>query len=233
MTRSGQCEHFEAPGAVAEEITRLDLLRRLSLGAAHTLNNAFTAILGETLGLLDERKGDPLVAEACRLIQGEVERCARLLRAITVRMHRRTSLMDETSLGNLMRGLEPLLRETVSRSVALACEMPPISTCVRGASEDIELLALVCAHRLVRGAASGVLHVSVETHDPNGIALRIEFRDGGGGGDTEDGDTNPDWAALVEASVRALSERHGIAVREDGNATSRCVRLHLTRAPQD
>jgi len=222
---------FEAPGSIAEEIARLDLLRRLSMSAAHTLNNAFTAILGETLGLLDERKGDPLVAEACALIQGEIERCARLTRAITLRMQRRTPLLDETSLASLLRGLEPLLRETVSRSVALACEIPPTSICVRGASEDIELLALLCAHRLVHGAAGGVLHVAVETGEPGDIALRIEFRDGGG--DPHDGATNADWDALVEASVRALSERHGIALRDDTGEASRGIRLHFSLASED
>lgn len=220
MSRPGR---FDAPASVAEEIARLDLLRRLSMGAAHTLNNAFTAILGETLGLLDERKGDPLVTEACESIQGEVERCARLMRAIALRMHRRAPLLDETSLASVLRVLEPLLRETVSRSVALACEAPPLSVCVRGTSEDIELLALLCAHRLVYGASSGVLHLRVETPRPGEVSLQIEVRDGG---EPHAAPPNPDWDAVVEASVRALSERHGITVREnaDGDA-SRSVHL--------
>lgn len=225
MTRPGR---FDAPASVAEEIARLDLLRHLSMGAAHTLNNAFTAILGETLGLLDERKGDPIVTEACELIQGEVERCARLMRAIALRMQRRAPLIEEASLAGVLRVLEPLLRETVSRSVALACELPPISLCVRGASEDIELLALLCAHRLVHGASGGVLHLGVETQPSGEVALRIELRDGH---EPYAEPANPDWDAVVEASVRALSERHGIAVREDAlGGTSRCIRLGLTVA---
>jgi signal transduction histidine kinase len=228
MTASGR---FDAPGSVAEEIARLDLLRRLSMGAAHTLNNAFTAILGETLGLLDERKGDPLVAEACGLIQGEVERCARLMRAIALRMHRRTPLLDETSVASLLRGLEPLLRETVSRSVALACEAPPLSLCVRGASEDIELLALLCAHRLVHGATGGVLHVSLDARSPSDVALEIEFRDASG--EPHGGATHDDWDSLVEASVRVLSERHGIGIEHDAGESSRRVRLRLAPAPDD
>lgn len=228
MTPAGR---FDAPGSVAEEIARLDLLRRLSMGAAHTLNNAFTAILGETLGLLDERKGDPLVTEACELIQGEVGRCARLMRAIALRMHRRPALLDETSLASLLRVLEPLLRETVSRSVALECEMPPLSLCVRGASEDIELLALLCAHRLVHGAEGGLLHVSAEARDAGEAALRIELRDGG---DTpRRGTTNADWDALVEASVSALAERHSIARIEYEGEASRGIRLVLPVARED
>lgn len=223
--------HFEAPATVAEEVARLDLLRRLSMGAAHTLNNAFTAILGETLGLLDERKGDPLVAEACELIQGEVERCARLMRAIALRMHRRTPLLDETGLASMLRGLEPLLRETVSRSVALHCELPPIGVCVRGASEDIEVLALLCAHRLVHGALGGELCVSVETREPGDVALCLAFRDAGG--EAHGSAANPDWDALVDASVRALSQRHAIAVCETVAGASREIRLHLALAHED
>lgn len=228
MTRS---DRFDAPGSVAEEIARLDLLRRLSMGAAHTLNNAFTAILGETLGLLDERKGDPLVTEACELIQGEVERCARLMRAIALRLQRRSPVLDETSLASLLRGLEPLLRETVSRSIAFDCEKPPISVCVRGASEDIELLVLLCAHRLVHGAMSGVLHVSVETRAASEVVLRIELRDGAE--DVHRGATNAEWDALVEASLLALSDRHTIQVRQAADSASRSVCLHLEPVLED
>ena len=143
--------------ALAEEIARLELLRRLAMGAAHTLNNAFTAILGETLCLADERKHDPLVSEACDLIQGEVERCARLTRSIAARVQRRENALEESNIAALVRGLEPLLRETVSRSVAMSVEVPDLSVLVRGPGEDLELLVLLVAHRLaltpVRGAA--------------------------------------------------------------------------------
>jgi hypothetical protein len=152
------------------------------------------------------------------------------MRAIALRMHRRAPLLDETSLAGVLRVLEPLLRETVSRSVALACELPPISLCVRGASEDIELLALLCAHRLVHGVSGGVLHLSVETLPPGEIALRIELR---GGGEPHATPTNADWDAVVEASVRALSERHGIAVREDACEASRGIRLDFAPAASE
>ena len=72
----------EAP---AGELAQLEVLQRLALGAAHTLNNAFSAILGEVHFLAEERKGDSEVDAACALIGREVERCARLTRALCER----------------------------------------------------------------------------------------------------------------------------------------------------
>ena len=167
----------DAREALAEEIARLELLRRLAVGAAHTLNNAFTAILGETLCLADERKHDPLVSEACDLIQGEVERCARLTRSIAARVQRRENALEETNIAALVRGLEPLLRETVSRSVAMAVEVPDVCVVVRGPGEDLELLVLLVAHRLARTPVRGAaLHIALGPHDATTAELRFELR---------------------------------------------------------
>ena len=89
------------------------------------MNNALTAILGETLCLADERKSDPLVAEACALIQGEVERCARLTRC---GRHPPCSAARAYSTKPVSRDCcatsEPLLRETVSRCVEIDIDAP-------------------------------------------------------------------------------------------------------------
>jgi len=208
--------------ALAEEIARLELLRRLAAGAAHTLNNAFTAILGETLCLADERKHDPLVSEACDLIQGEVERCARLTRSIAVRVQRRESALEETNIAALVRGLEPLLRETVSRSVAIAVEVPDICVVVRGPSEDLELLVLLVAHRLAQTSSSGAaLHIALGPHDAKTAELSFELRipDETSAVQRADGS----WDLLVADAVGVLGSRHGVnIVSTDGPP---CVRL--------
>jgi signal transduction histidine kinase len=214
----------EAPpvtGRIAEEIARLELLRRLSMGAAHTLNNAFTAILGETLCLLDERKSDPVVAEACALIQQEVERCARLMRSVATRVHQRDSMIDECDLGGLLRGIEPILRETVSRAVAIECASPGPGLYARGGNEDLELLVLLSAHRLVRASVGGggALAVRVEPDDA-AIDLVIEARvDPGASRPPEP--TDPAWEALVETATRSLAERCGVALQDEGPLAKR------------
>jgi signal transduction histidine kinase len=217
-----------AAGKIAEEIARLELLRRLSMGAAHTLNNAFTAILGETLCLLDERKTDPLVAEACALIQHEVERCARLTRSVATRVQRRESVIDESDLASLLRGIEPILRETVSRAIAIECAIPEPGLCVHGGSEDLELLVLLSAHRLVRATVGGggALAVSVERTSA-AIDLVIEARVDPGASRPPEA-IDPAWEALVESAARSLAERCRVVVVDEGPYAKR---LRLMVAP--
>jgi hypothetical protein len=211
---------------VAEEVARLELLRRLALGAAHTLNNAFTAILGETLCLADERKGDPVVTEACALIQSEVERCARLTRQIATRVQRRESVLDETNVATLVRSLEPLLRETVTRSVAIDLDVPDRGVLVRGPGEDLELLVLLVAHRLARLPGRGaVLRIALGARDAAKVELLFEVRAN---------DATPlapevgeSWNALVGEAEVVLGARHGVLVE---NRRTGCVALVFTTA---
>ena len=217
---------FCAIDAVSEEIARLELLRRLSMGAAHTLNNAFTGILGETLCLLDERKDDPLVAEACVLIQQEIERCARLTRSVALRVQRREGLLDETNVATLLRGVEPLLRETVSRAVSIVCEIPEHPVYAKGASEALELLLLLEAHRVTRATTSGgSLRIAVECSDTHAdlvLELRSES-DALRAPSAEDAA----WQDVVDAAADSIARRLGARVI-DGAAHTR--RLRLTRS---
>ncbi len=216
----------DAREALAEEIARLELLRRLAMGAAHTLNNAFTAILGETLCLADERKHDPLVAEACDLIQGEVERCARLTRSIATRVQRRESALEETNLAALVRGLEPLLRETVSRSVAMAVEVPDICVVVRGPGEDLELLVLLVAHRLAHTSARGAaLHIALGPHDATSAELCFELRNPGTTTAVQRADRS--WDLLVADAAGVLGSRHGVRIVCSEGDVPPGVRLHF------
>ncbi len=212
--------------ALSEEIARLELLRRLALGAAHTFNNAFTAILGETLCLADERKDDPLVSEACDLIQGEVERCARLTRSIAARVQRRESTLEESNITSLVRGLEPLLRETVSRSVAIAIEVPDTCVLVRGPGEDLEVLVLLVAHQLARTESRGAaLHIALGPHDAKHAELRFEMRIPEPGAEEPSADAS--WDLLVADAVDVLGARHGVRVVSSHDDQSPCVRLHF------
>jgi signal transduction histidine kinase len=211
---------------VAEEIARLELLRRLAVGAAHTLNNAFTAILGETLCHADERKGDPVVTEACSLIQSEVERCARLTRQIATRVQRRESVLDETNVATLVRSLEPLLRETVSRSVAIDFDVPDRGLLVRGPGEDLELLVLLVAHRLARLPGRGAaLRIALGAHDASVVELIFEISTNDASPLAPEADGS--WTALVGQAERVFGARHCVSIESE---RSGCVRLVFAAA---
>lgn len=225
-TGSAPGAHEGARDAILEEVARLELLRRLSIGVAHTLNNAFTAMLGETLCLADERKHDPVVAEACMVIQQEIQRCTRLTRSVAVRVQRREGLVEETSLPLLLRGIEPLLRETVSRSIAIRCEVPADGVYAKGATDDIEPLLLLEAHRMSRAApAGGTLRIGVESSESH-IDLVLELRaQGDGMRDAPPRDSA--WQELVEAALDAILRRIGASRIEEGPEQRR---LRLVRA---
>lgn len=207
---------------LAEEIARLELLRQLTIGAAHTLNNALTAILGETLCLADERKSDPLVTETCAVIQAEVERCARLTRSVATCVQRRESVLDETNLATLLRRLEPLLRETVSRCIAITVDVPDLGILVRGPGEDLEVLVLLVAHRLTRSRdrCSG-LRIALGTHDANAVELLFEVR-ADDATPLEPSTLGP-WEALVGGAEATLSRRHGVRVESARCGDTRLV----------
>ena len=96
----------------AHDLAAMAALRRLSFGAAHSLNNAFTAALGEASFLLEERKDDAEIVECCQLIVEALERSTRITRGI---LARRPASGDgpECDLVALVRELDGLLRETL------------------------------------------------------------------------------------------------------------------------
>ncbi len=130
----------------AAEVARLEALRRLAMGAAHALNNVFTAVVGEASFLREERKGDPAVVEACDTILRELDRCARLTRALLARRHPPQAGRDEVDLVRLVRDLAPLLRETLGRQKELALRLPDDLLLVRGDAATLELLVLLLVH---------------------------------------------------------------------------------------
>lgn len=211
------------PDGDLEEIARLDLLRRLSMGAAHTLNNAFTGILGETLCLLDDRKDDPAVVEACTVIQHEVERCARITRLVALRAQPRERLIDETDVGTLLRGVETLLRETVSRALTIEVAATDAGLGVRGAIEDCELLVLSAVHGLVRDhAGGGVLSVAAAPAEHT-IDVVIALRaDRASAPRAEHG-----WQRAVRSALEGIAARIGAELLVEDPHT---IRVRLARA---
>lgn len=150
----------------AQEIARLEALRRLAMGAVHSLNNAFAAAVGEASFLREDRKHDALVVEACDTILGCLDRCARITRALLTRRNPSQGDRDDVDLGRLLRELGAFLAETLGRGHPLSLELPDDLLTVRGGSQRIELALLILIHYAVEaGGATAGLRLSADRAD--------------------------------------------------------------------
>jgi C4-dicarboxylate-specific signal transduction histidine kinase len=158
-----------------EKAARLDAMQRLSMGAAHTLNNAFTTVIGEASFLLEDRKDDDLVVESCQSILAELERCAKLTRALLARRHPNQAGSGEVEMVRLIRELEEVLSETLGRKNQLRVDAPDDILMVGGDAGDLELLVLTLVHYAadrVEGPTRLLLSVGRE---PTGEQIRLSL----------------------------------------------------------
>lgn len=158
----------------AHEIARLEALRRLAMGAVHSLNNAFAGAVGEASFLREERKDDPLVVESCDAILACLDRCARIARALARRRNPSQGSNDEVDLGRLLRELGDFLRETLGRRHSLTLDLPDELLTVRGSPWDVELALLTLIHFVTgAGGEASTLRLSA-THEAGGLRLRLD-----------------------------------------------------------
>jgi signal transduction histidine kinase len=129
-----------------EKVARLEAMRRLTMGAAHTLNNAFTAVIGEASFLLEDRKEDDLVVEACQSILADLERCTKLTRALLAWRQPGQSGPGEVDMVRLVRELGKILSETLGRQNQLVVNAPDDLLLVKGDASELELLVLTLVH---------------------------------------------------------------------------------------
>lgn len=164
-----------------EKAARLEAMRRLTMGATHTLNNAFTAVVGEASLLLEDRKRDETVVEACQAILAELERCTKLTRALLARRHPSQSGAGEVEMVRLVRELGQLLRETLGRQNELGVDFPDDVLLVRGDAGELELLVLTLVHYAADHAGgSAKLGISVSEEpgeDEVRLCLTVEASD--------------------------------------------------------
>jgi signal transduction histidine kinase len=202
-----------------EEAARLVLLWRLASGAAHSLNNALTAILGEASFLADDLKDDPRVVEGCDAIAAEVDRCARMTRALLARRPPAQGVSAEVDLVRLVGDLGRLLHETLGRRIELEVASSDDLLAVAGEAAALELLCLALVHfaadlqpggaRLRLGVEPGPgaaqISLSVEVRAeslPAGAARRV-LEPGAGGSPLE--------RVTLEAARRAAAS-HGARI---------------------
>lgn len=153
-----------APGLGARNVAALAAMRRLSQGAAHSLNNAFTAAIGEASFLLEERKDDAELVECCQLILAALERSTRITRGLLA--HHSMPSDEETDLGRLLGDLAGFLQETLGSSHPLALTLPADWVGVKAEPADLELaLTTLLQYAADASGAQARLDASLEKTD--------------------------------------------------------------------
>ncbi len=156
------------------ETARLVALWRLASGAAHATNNSLTAILGEASYLRDERKADSEVVNCCESIMAEVDRCARLTRALLARRQPSQS-GDEVDLGRLLEEMREILPDTLGRRYELHVEPGSELRVVSGRPDELELLVL-CVVQAACGLAGDAARLDLTLEagaSPERVKLRL------------------------------------------------------------
>jgi len=169
-------------GLSSTELAELVALERLTRGTVHTLHNAFTTVLGEASFLENKRKGDSELEKTCQVIRSEINRCARLTRAlVTRRSAPATPSAEAPDLARIVRDTSGFLMATLSSRLALRVEAPEELLLVRGCASAIELMVILMVHQAagcapasaelrlsaIDGQASGRHGLSIELHSPD------------------------------------------------------------------
>ena len=200
------------------EAARLVVLWRLAAGAAHATNNSLTAILGEASYLRDEWKADAQVVSCCESMMIEVDRCARLTRALLSRRQPSQS-GDEVDLGRLLGQMRDILPDTLGRRYDLQVEPGTEHYVVSGAPDELELLVLclVQAACSLAGETARLQLTVAAGAKPEHVSLRLSLEAAGLGGDAaeylRDADTisDPELRTLLLAA-REIASKLGSAL---------------------
>ncbi|MGI9432112.1 MAG: hypothetical protein ACR2PQ_07865 [Myxococcota bacterium] len=222
------------PAVPSGEVARLEAMHRLAMGAAHAMNNAFTAVVGETQFLCDDHKHEPAVVEACELILAQIERCTRITSALLTRRDPSQGGASAVDLARLVRELGNLLDETLGRGAALEVHHPDDLVLVHGDPASLEVAALTLVHYATeQGSGSTRLRLGAEVAGGPGIQLDVERGESVGLGATALRDPGCAEDPLLRSQLQAL---HDLAAAQGGQLRVRelgprgySVRLELPR----
>ncbi len=204
------------------EVARLAAARRVGLGAAHTLNNLFTVMLGELGFLAEERNRDEQIARACAELLETTHRCV----AVTRTLARPAALPVAGLLDpvGLLRELETLLGETLGRlhpiEVRTSGELPALEA----DAGRLELLLLCCAHAAADATPEGADLELEAAAAPDGVrfvlALRAQRIDAKALNALADPSLARGWAERTRAeAVKEIASAHAGRVAVDADAS--------------
>jgi hypothetical protein len=210
-------EERETAGVPSAELANLEICRRQAAGAAHTLNNVFTSLLGELALLGDECKDEPVVDEAVSALRGQLERCVKLVRNGLVRPAMGAPRDGEVDLGLLLSRCIRVLEGTLPRRILLSTCVPDESWLVRGDAGEIEVMLLSLVFRLGDLVPGGCMDVRISLAEgdvANSLALHLDLEAAELPADARQRLVDPGLAEdAVEAeslrAVHAIADRHG------------------------
>jgi hypothetical protein len=205
------------------EVANLEVLRRQAAGAAHTLNNLFTSLLGELALLGDERKGDPVVDETIGVLREQVERCVRLVRNGLLRPPLGPTVHGEVDLGLLLSRCARVLDGTLPRRISLRTRVPDASWLVRGDAAELELLVLALVFRVGDLCRTGCMDLAISLSDgaaAGTLALHVDLASEDLAADARQRLVDPgvaDDAAAADSleAIHGIAERHGTHLQTD------------------
>jgi hypothetical protein len=195
------------------QIAQLHCAWRLTRGAAHTLNNALTAVTG-LVGMPGE-EGE---------LETELSRCTRVARTLTSHPPTQFGRIDETELGAMIRGVGPLLDDTLSRRIRVERSAPTDLLYLEADPARVELLSLLLAYRLTDACdGDGILRVSADHGEkPESACLTFDLLSERLPGDLADRILDPASTANVP---EALAMEASLAVASGCGGNVACSRL--------
>ncbi|HME70874.1 MAG TPA: hypothetical protein VKM54_13540 [Myxococcota bacterium] len=215
------------------ELAELVALERLTLGTVHALHNAFTTVLGEASFLESKGKGDSELEEACQVIRAEIDRCARLTRALHMRRSVPTAASADTpDLARIVRDLSGLLAATLSSRLALRVETPAELLLVRGRALAIELSVILMVHQAAALApASAELRLrAIDDRERGRHGVSVELRSPDLALESAVGTRPPSddrAAALPALALHHLTSEQGAEIEAERTAHALTLRLFL------
>ena len=224
----------EVVSVPAGELANLELLRRQTAGAAHTLNNLFTSLLGELALLDDERRGDGRLEDAIGSLREQLERCVKLVRNGLDRRPLGGDAVGEVDLGLLLSRCRRMLEGTLPRRIRWRIEVPDESWLVRGDAREMELLILALIFRLGDLVPGGCMDIRVSLCPGNAfgkLALRLDVEAAGLPSNARqrliDPGLSPDATEAASlAALHAIADRHGTHL-QTARAGAESLRLSL------
>lgn len=167
---------LDPTGLEATSLARLGVLHRLAMGAAHTLNNAFTTVIAEASFLHGDRKHDAEVVEACESILREMDRCTAITHALLTRRSPSQVGSAAVDLARLVRELGHFLAEALGRHHTLDVRFPDDLVLVAGEAVALEQLVLsLVVYAADQAAGGATLTLGVEapaSHDEDQSGAR-------------------------------------------------------------
>jgi C4-dicarboxylate-specific signal transduction histidine kinase len=199
------------------EAASLEVLRRQAEGAAHTLNNLFTSLLGELALLAEERKDDPVVDEAVATLRDTLDRCIKLVRNGLARPRPGPAVRGEIDLGLLLRRCTRLLDGTLPRRISLRTRVPDESWLVRGDAAELELMLLALIFRLGDLGQGACMDLAISLGDAvaaGTLALHLDLSAEGLPADArlrlvDPGVAEDPISAASLETIHAIADRHG------------------------